>query len=470
MKPTTGSTGISIAEPMQGELRDGTLSGVRHRAREPSMPRMYLSCLGCVILVATAVVSEEGATPDKRLRELVEFAGEKYFQARDRLLAEPKALESIRRVVPADHGISMMREIVLGWTDSAEECRRFLTALDRVQDVFETGAILHRPGTQPDPSEASRCMGEHAMAEGQRTVPVALELLWKGDLRRNRDEWRWVAALQVLGYYGGARHARFCLDLIPALPTADLVDVAVDTALTLGQQDALKELEERAHKADMPKIYSDAIIRLQRRQEDLRKRLVIALREARKLEEDPFRELADSRTIGILATLPPLESWQMQWAARIVLARWEYTSPYRRNLCGSFWNDARIVEREYVGPLPERQRALVLNRYRSVEFRPIATFLCRYLWLWVDVLDESRKLVLAEVLTEHADSSVVPPLIAALSEEKSEAVATLLRQMIEKHGDQDAVRQIQNLIEKKPETKARLQATLDALLKRLGSR
>ncbi|MCX7804383.1 MAG: hypothetical protein N3A38_04240 [Planctomycetota bacterium] len=392
-----------------------------------------------LVFVCAAEAAAGDAVEDV-LDELLRLEGNAYIERRNRAMTISERGREFREVLkkygPDIHERKWMVRVLMAWIENRAEYMSYQAALREMEFRHYSSILL--PKNQPPPTLGSRFLeGE----KGSRFVPLAMEMVWKGETIRHK-EWMKHSAFELIGNYGEPADAAFCLWLVPRLREEEFADAAVDVALALGGQDALKELHWLAGGNDeTAKAYQNALERLRVRQIEVNKRLIsLSLR----IWETPLYKLDWSRPrdIGVLKSLIELEFWEMQWTRQVILCAWEYAMRHRNGDYLAFrgFHGCDIAgHNDIPEPISKEKSQAIITRYKAAYGRQFMPLILHELSAWGSFLDESRKLLLIEMIDGHADATVARPLARLLRKEPNERVAEEIARVLGAAGDEKSI-------------------------------
>lgn len=423
----------------------------------------YSILISILIGFAVPFACGEESKAERLLAELATAVGDPYSRKRDQVLADRNSLEAILASIPKNETAKRVQWILSAWHQDEKLFRAKLAYMDDLE-VRQRGHIIPKVAKLP-PDVSFFCEGHSSMLEHSRKlVPLMVELIMKDQPDPVRF-WRRKAALGTIRYFGDAAHASFCLDQIPLLEN-DWADASVDTALVITEGAAVKDLEERSvASGGTGEKYSDALKRLRVRQVALRQKLqqIVARSEYRERYPDPFYNIAKNTDLGVLHTLEKSDAWEIEWLKRITTATWQYNMPERVNLYGTFLNLIDISgNRDFKTALQAEDKDKILKKYNA-HARELVPILIRCLWSWVEILDDSRKFILIDLLSASADRNTLLPLIDVLARERSVPARKALCEAILRIAPADAVSEVEKWGEKYPHSKKNLDLAVDIL-------
>lgn len=423
----------------------------------------YCALASLLIGFALPCAYGEESKAERLLAELTTAVGEPYFRKRDEVLADKNSLESILSFIPQNETAKRVQWILSAWRQDEKAFRAKLAYMDDLE-IRQRGHIIPKVAKLP-PDVAFFCEGHSSMLERSRKlVPLMIELIMK-DQPDPARLWRKKAALGTIRYFGDVSHSSFCLDQVP-LHENDWADVSVDTALVISDGTAVKDLENRSAASDGTEgKYSEALKRLRVRQVALREKIhqIVERTEYRDRYPDPFYSIARKTDFGVIHTLEKSDAWEIEWFKRITIATWQYNMPERVNLYGAFLNLIDISgNRDFKNALQVEDTDKILKTYNA-HARELVPVIIRCLWSWAEILDDSRKFILIELLSVSADRTSLPPLIDVLTREKSVPVRKALCEAILRIAPADAVSEIEKWQKKYPDSKKNLDLAVDIL-------
>ena len=416
-----------------------------------------------LVLVSYCGHSEE-PTAEILLKNLVAEEGESYFKKRDDVLSDKRGVDTILGLEMTKVDVRRMQWILGAWSQNEKAFREKLAYMDECE-VRQRGSRSTKL-SKLSPHIEFFCAGQSSMLEESRKlVPLMVEITWKYK-GAEQKLWRKIGALGTIRYYGNATQARFCLDQVPSLENDSLADAAVDTALVLSEGSALKELEILSKEEGVPgKKFRDALARLACRQEALRQKMQDIITSAKYKERypDPFHNIAQSKDLGVFYTLEKPDTWQLELCGRIIIGAWKYKIPERVNLYGPFLHYCDISgNRDFKTVLGPKDRDKVLKDYKP-QARELVPIIIRCLWCWTEIMDDSRKLVLIELLASGADQTVLLPMIDVLTREKSEPVIRALCAMLLRIAPDEVESEIEKWKKDKPDSADSLDLALKTI-------
>lgn len=494
---------------------------------------LVLTALSITWLCAMASFSISAEQPPRdALTELLKAEGEQYSRLRDGLLADDKALAQVLKRHPRTPQEEWLLKILRGWAESESPYRARLQAFAYAEGVRR--ALRSSLGWEI-PSWQNFARRRNA-DEGARFVPLMLEFLWKSppipldlnaegkmawsqpiplsldpeEIRRGEEvfrPWRRFAAWETIRLYADAPLVMFCVDQIareqtlatpvrggfrgpddppPTEPDLTLVDMAVNTAITLGRRQALAKLEKRAENGgeSAPK-YRIALRRMQQRLRRLLRGTPVSLTTlsggpgypslSTFAQQNPFniRDMICFERhpdLGLLYIADDaMQNWQEEWTRRIILSRWEYGIGHRTNIYGKVRSDLHLGPYRKSKPPPEEIRQ-TLRRHAQIHGEKLVSFLVCLLWKSYEAwhVEPWKRIAVIDILKEHGNASILPPMIEVLSQEEDAAVVKSLIDLIVNVANDQTVQELDQAIEKAhtPAAKARLQRARDAVDKR----
>jgi len=491
---------------------------------------LVLTALSITWLCAMASFSISAEQPPRDvLAELLKAEGEQYSRLRDGLLADDKALAQVLKHHARTPQEEWLLKILREWSQHGQFYR------DRLQG-FAYAEGLHRTLRSSigwDIPSWRQLVKNLRADRGARFVPLMLEFLWKSppipldlnaegkmawsqpiplsfspeEIRRGEEvfrPWRRFAAWETIRLYADASLVMFCVDQIareetleapvrggfrgpddppPTEPDLTLVDMAVNTAITLGRRQALAELEKRAENdGEGATKYRTALLRMKQRLKRLLRGTPVSLTAlsggpgcpslSTFAQQNPF----DIRNMICFEQHPDLgllyiaddamKNWQEEWTRRIILSRWEYGIGCRTNIYGKVRSDLRLGPYRKSKPPPEKIRQ-TLRRHAQAHGKKLVPFVVCFLWKPYDVwvVEPWKKIAVIDILKEYGDHTIVPPMAEVLTQQEEETVVKSLIGLIAKVANDETVQILNQAIEQAdiPEAKGRLQRALDAV-------